>query len=206
MIREISGLKMVKEGYRQAFYITDTYEILLNDIKKGTALSQHRHELAQFVYCLQGDFDLIIGTDRFRLLPGDAMVISSQADHSAEAAVDFMSIDYKFVTDVRDENVFRENVLKEKINNQAMGWEEAELGSARFLRIIGRLTSSAVVIPVETSKRYFLAVPKKILLKINETIWELYPMKLYEVVEKGGMAISFLTSEAEVLLWETEAV
>ncbi len=202
MIKETGGSREIKKGYNQVFLITDTFEILLNEIKKGTGLNNHSHIHKQFVYCFQGYFDLIIEENKYRLVPGDAMIIDSEAGHSAEAPTDFMSVDFKYISDSKETFAFRDNVLIEKLNDGKIKLAEADFDGMKFKKITNTLDSARININVDQKKKYFLVVPKRTSIKVNNAIREFVPMKIYEAADKGGFSLEFLTGDTEVCLFE----
>jgi quercetin dioxygenase-like cupin family protein len=64
------------------------------DIKKGSILPEHRHIHEQVTYLLEGQLDMVIGNEKFSLLPGMVHVIPSNTPHSAIAVSDTRVIDF----------------------------------------------------------------------------------------------------------------
>jgi AraC-like DNA-binding protein len=57
-------------------------------VKRGWSFKQGQHPMFEFVYCIQGSLDQWIGSQLYRLTPGDAVIIKPQQPHRISEAVE----------------------------------------------------------------------------------------------------------------------
>ena len=65
----------------------------LVEIKKGSQLAQHHHPHEQITYIIEGQLDMIIGSESYSLTAGMYYVIPSNVPHGATAITDCKVID-----------------------------------------------------------------------------------------------------------------
>lgn len=201
MIKQVSQTVEIKEGFIQARYITKTYEILFNNIKQGTNLSEHNHIHFQYVICFQGSFDLIVAGERTMLKPGESKLIASSQYHSANAISDFKSLDFKYLpidkedTDLKTESHCWKNDLLRT------SYEEVFLSRAIIKKLkIGQ--ENCISLQLKPTKQYLAVTSKNILIRNNKTDYEIEPMQVYQITNEEKMEVVGLEPDTQFLYFE----
>ena len=202
MIMEIAEFREVKQGFNQMFLVSDTYEVLLNDIKKGTDLSSHSHLHKQFVYCFKGEFGLLVNGQNHRVAPGDSLIINSEVVHSADALTDFMSIDVKYISNRKNVDDLQWNVLKETDINEKLVCLEIDLDGIKLKRIRSKVDFAKINVGADQSKKYIVITPEEIKIRVNDTEYKLLPFKIYQIVVLEKLTLHFLSGHVDLILLE----
>lgn len=202
MVKEITETRLVKEGFSQAYLITDSYELLYSDIKKGTDLSSHSHLHKQFVYCFQGEFDLIVNEKKYRVAPGNSLIIDTEAVHSVDAVNDFRSIDLKYISGEKEASDIRFGVFEEKINNNEALIEEVFFNGFKLTRIMSKNDSAVIELNINQKRDYIIIVSRQTKIRINNREWQLFPMKIYKISEKENLSLCLLSRKTELFFFE----
>lgn len=63
------------------------------DVKKEAIVPLHNHHQEQHLLCMEGTFELVVGEEKYKLLPGDVVVILPNVPHSGIALTDCKLID-----------------------------------------------------------------------------------------------------------------
>ena len=85
--------KEIIPGYRVHFIHTDNLTIAYWDIDAGAPLPDHKHPHEQIANVTKGEFELTVGDETKRLVPGDVAIISPNTPHSGKAITDCQIID-----------------------------------------------------------------------------------------------------------------
>jgi quercetin dioxygenase-like cupin family protein len=194
LIREITDSKLVKKGFNQVYFITDNYEILLNDIKKGTGFDGHSHPHHQFVYCFQGRFDLTVKGIRHPVKRGDSLLINAGAEHSVDAAADFKSMDVKYLSGGKETVDLRLNVLEEKVNNDDLLLETAQLNGMKLRKIMNKKNTALINISAKKTCDYFFIAPGETRIKIDGVGFEFQPMTIYQMAGREEFSLLLMSS------------
>jgi quercetin dioxygenase-like cupin family protein len=70
-----------------------TSSLVFWDIKKGGVSPEHHHVHEQITYIVEGELDMVIGGEKYRMTAGSVHVIPSHVPHSAFAVTDCKVID-----------------------------------------------------------------------------------------------------------------
>ena len=95
-------------GYHARMIHTDTMTIAFVDIDAGAPLPEHHHVHVQVANVIEGEFEMIVGGEVHRLVPGVSVVIPSNVPHSGRAITKCRIIDVF--------NPVREDFVNRKVN------------------------------------------------------------------------------------------
>ena len=62
--------------------------LAIHEVGGGTVVDTHHHESEQILYVLSGAIRFRLGEEEREMAPGDFVVVSSNAEHSAQALAD----------------------------------------------------------------------------------------------------------------------
>jgi quercetin dioxygenase-like cupin family protein len=71
----------------------ETSSLVFWDIKKGSIIPEHHHVHEQITYIVEGEFEMMIGGEKYLFTAGTVHVIPSNVAHSALAITDCKVID-----------------------------------------------------------------------------------------------------------------
>ena len=203
MIELVSFNRKIKQGFLQAAYMTNNFEILVNKIDLGIALDQHEHLENQFVYCFEGVFDLFIQGQEDnvrRMKPGCSLTMVSHAEHSARAISDFISLDFKYIDNaVKQDNSQTQNLEKSLRRNYYV--DELDLGTYIITRVEERLQDQPVRLRLEPEKSTFLICSKNMDVIMAESEYQLKPFLIYQIRKEEEM-FSHMSDDSEFLILE----
>jgi len=195
LLREITDARAVKEGFRQVYLVTSSYEVLLNEIKQATPFDGHNHPHHQFVYCFKGRFDLTVEGVKYPVKPGDSLVISGEAEHSVDAVSDFWSLDIKYFSGGHDDRfAVRFDVLEEKINNDTLLLETVQLGGMRLRRLTSKRGAALINVNASKDCDYIFIAPGETKIKIDGVEHELQPMTIYRLAGRREFSLLLMNS------------
>lgn len=85
--------KELVQGFKVKFVHSETMTFAYWQIAEGAALPTHSHPHEQVVNMLSGKFEFTVDDDTRVLVPGDVVVIPSNAEHSGKALADCRILD-----------------------------------------------------------------------------------------------------------------
>ncbi len=205
MIKDVTEVRTVKKGYEQGYLVSGNYEILLNDIKKGTDLDAHSHYHSQLVYCFKGEFDFYIKGKSHRIVPELSLIVNSQVIHAADALADFRSLDVKYIPTPEElskvDFVVRFNVFSEKIANELLVVEEVVLNEIELKRIRNKKEGTKLDVPQDLRKKRYFVTGKRCKVTVNGREYDLQPMRIY-LVEDEGFRLVLQEENSELFMFE----
>ncbi|MEN9686618.1 MAG: hypothetical protein RLZZ28_2404 [Bacteroidota bacterium] len=85
--------KPLIDGYLARFVHTENMTFSFVDVEAGKRLPEHSHVHEQVSIMLEGEFELVIDGEPVRFVPGQLVVIPSNAKHSGLAITDCKLLD-----------------------------------------------------------------------------------------------------------------
>jgi quercetin dioxygenase-like cupin family protein len=85
--------KQTLPGFLGKMVHGDTSSLVFWEIKKGGISPEHHHVHEQITFILEGEFEMIIGGEKYLFKAGDVHVIPSHTSHSGYAVTDCKIID-----------------------------------------------------------------------------------------------------------------
>lgn len=72
--------RLLPGGETRAYYLADTFEVIVTDVPAGHAEPAHRHEhILETYFVLEGEIEFTQGEERLVLAAGDAVVVEPSA-------------------------------------------------------------------------------------------------------------------------------
>ncbi|GAE86875.1 MULTISPECIES: AraC family ligand binding domain-containing protein [Acetivibrio] len=184
MVRQVSLNRVIKDGFIQAYFIKDRYEILLSTINKGTGLDLHHHSHTQFGYCFWGSFRFFYNDDYLDINPGSSYLLASSIPHYADALDTFYALDFKYDYPVDlGGNRILQNVFHTEAKTDGVSIEKTVIGSTEIIKIDGNgtLDVGQHMKALNEFKNVYAVVSQDICLSYEEEKFVLEPMKIYEL-------------------------
>ncbi|QNU66250.1 hypothetical protein EHE19_015390 [Ruminiclostridium herbifermentans] len=177
MIREVSDEKIVKEGFYQAFYKEENFEILLSKINKGVLLDAHKHEHEQFGFCFWGKFNFIVENTSYDIEKNTSYLIDKNLEHSANSDEDFFALDFKYI----DKDKVKISPLSSIISGKKIKINDVTLGKHKLFRVMSQEEAASITIDKSSNFDFFLVTEKQIAIWNAGKEINLYPMKIYKL-------------------------
>ncbi|HWB90333.1 MAG TPA: cupin domain-containing protein [Puia sp.] len=86
-------VKNTLPGFAGKMVHGDTSSLVFWEIKKGSVSPEHKHVHEQITYIAEGELEMVIGGQKYRMPAGTVHVIPSMVPHSALAITDCKIID-----------------------------------------------------------------------------------------------------------------
>jgi quercetin dioxygenase-like cupin family protein len=86
-------VKNTLPGFSGKMVHGDTSSLVFWEIKKGSVSPEHKHVHEQITYIAEGELEMVIGGQKYRMPAGTVHVIPSMVPHSALAITDCKIID-----------------------------------------------------------------------------------------------------------------
>jgi quercetin dioxygenase-like cupin family protein len=80
-------------GYRVQFVHSESMTVAYWEIEGGALMPEHSHSHEQIVNLVEGEFELVVGGEQRRLVPGWIAVIPPDTPHSGRALLPSRIID-----------------------------------------------------------------------------------------------------------------
>ena len=91
-LTEVESKELIT-GFNGQFIHSENMTFAYWTISEGAALPEHSHHHQQVVNMLEGEFELTVDGQPFRLTPGDVVIIPGSVPHSGKAISDCRILD-----------------------------------------------------------------------------------------------------------------
>lgn len=208
MLKEVSTTTEPRSGFTQSSYKKNQTHstVLLFDVKKGTVLPSHKHDVHQFGYTFYGEYDFVIGGKRYLTVGRDSYHIESGIYHSIVANTDCYAMDFKYMGSGRLASPLSLNIIKDVVDctgarRGEIRFSEAASGSVRTMLLQGDANYSFT--PAAHGLEQLLVVSRNAEVIVNGHSVQLERMKIYKVAEElTSLDITIFGNGAEAFLYE----
>lgn len=202
--KEVSSNRLIKDGFAQAYFIDDQYEVLLSTIEKGTGLDLHHHDHIQFGYCFSGSFKFKAGEQWEDIQAGSSYLLASAIPHCADAVETFYAIDYKYNGPIvqPDNRIFRDDVFPDQINIDGILLSRTTVGNADVIKIsgTGKIPLHSCFLDPADLKRIFVTTSGEIGVAEDDSRESFYPMKVYEIPKNHSLYLKLANDNVVCIL------
>jgi quercetin dioxygenase-like cupin family protein len=177
MIFQVSEEITIKEGFHQAFYKEEDFEILMSQMNKGVMLDKHKHEHKQFAFCFDGKVNFIVENKEYILEKNMSCLIKEDLEHFASSDEDFYVLDFKYI----DSSEVELSPLRKIIPNREIDICDLTLANHKLFKITSQTEMASINLEKNTDFDYYLVVGKQTKILNVGSEMDLYPMKIYKV-------------------------